>query len=1296
MPRHVRCLSLALLLLSSLASAYYGTHAHEAAHVCVHDALPRVHSTQHVRYEAHPFEGVPGTEAFRSTRAQRNSRVLAQSNSSGTWAPLRISLEWSGWPGNGSSSSVPAAVLDYARGAIIPTAIAWWSSALRVWPVAGPLTFTQPVPCGSAAPVNGTWAETDLVLRVYLAPAVTPSTLPLPAALKACTDGAAQCALATGACADATPACVTLATDAACDDQMRLCVSAVTYCQDAIDACMAAKLTKDAVPSGVLAFASTCSRDVYGRPTAAMLSYTPGMLTSQALLNASMDWLNAGARVPSVAEVLSSEVSRRLFYVTLHEICHALGFSASSIPLFRTATGEARANVSSPLSNGVGVGLPSSLIALPQERAYRNSCANLSSAAIALRPAGCVYKLATPAVAAAAAAHFACAASQLLGAELENQDTTMGAPYGSHWESRLYADELMSPVLVFGDVGVSAETLAFFDDSGWYRAEYAALSAVNARKAVSWGEGQGCEFATESCLAPLSRQAARPQTSDGSAAGVAARTAASVKALGAPEHYCSTPRKRGCTFDARALGTCVMAPMSSTVAGAYPHFQYFWHTEQPLQAGALERMDYCPIYFPTESCARAPLAPGLTSPAQDAGEVRGADARCVLSTLSWNASAAGAAWRPLADAVGGCYQATCSSDGRAVMLHAQDSAGVRRGVLCTAAKAGLAQSVEGFSGALFCPYVAQICGHKANICADGWSFSGTTLGIGLASAVAAALFACIYMPLHVHARWASAREDWRYQPRVVPPAEGTPAEDAYDAEPAPPAPVPPARVWSWSLLSAHPFCRLCGSFSYSWSYKQAPLQPGNVVHVLQYMPTPGWGACELHIRLGNTHLPPPQPLPPGSRGWQPSYDQVLHPSLYTVESSVRDTQGAEMFTLCGTEFLLETAGGPGRLSKQQLLRACGGFAGAATPAAAAAGGGASYPAHSLDGAFGVPHQRAAAPPPGDDGGITWSPYFYRDLLSVPEPRDVPTHQRRDDDASLTCGYAARPWRRLAACATCCGLGALLLTSLEGGLFGAAQQHACTPLWTAVLTRALPVACLTSTAGYVVRLTPPMTPLDVEMLPTRGFWVPWSLLTLALLGTTLWSLALNVAAASGVQLFTFQGDVAEARFPQAEQYAAWCDDASPGVCARRAMQRVATVWACAVGADALLFWPLLLALSRAVWKDGVAHAGPPASEGKLQEEATECRNYDGATATQADAGGANACAWEQEDGGFRNPMYKEEESASQYATPATSPARQYATPATSPAGQYATPAPSPAKQPGVTRAAALQEQASAWD
>ncbi|CAH8555812.1 unnamed protein product [Heterobilharzia americana] len=84
----------------------------------------------------------------------------------------------------------------------------------------------------------------------------------------------------------------------------------------------------------------------------------------------------------------------------------------------------------------------------------------------------------------------------LEGAELEDEGVT--GIYGSHWEARLFAGELMvSNTDVYSSV--SSITLAFFEDSGWYKVKY--------QLAEEWDYGKrlGCDFVKKSCFEYVSK-----------------------------------------------------------------------------------------------------------------------------------------------------------------------------------------------------------------------------------------------------------------------------------------------------------------------------------------------------------------------------------------------------------------------------------------------------------------------------------------------------------------------------------------------------------------------------------------------------------------------------------------------------------------------------------------------------------------------------------------------------------------------------------------------------------------------
>ena len=85
----------------------------------------------------------------------------------------------------------------------------------------------------------------------------------------------------------------------------------------------------------------------------------------------------------------------------------------------------------------------------------------------------------------------------LSGGRLENQPTSSGSCYGSHWEQRYFMNEMI--VHLESPCGVLAMTLAAMEDSGWYKANYS----------VATGSG-GAIAAVASSPANASMAARRP------------------------------------------------------------------------------------------------------------------------------------------------------------------------------------------------------------------------------------------------------------------------------------------------------------------------------------------------------------------------------------------------------------------------------------------------------------------------------------------------------------------------------------------------------------------------------------------------------------------------------------------------------------------------------------------------------------------------------------------------------------------------------------------------------------------
>jgi leishmanolysin-like peptidase len=101
------------------------------------------------------------------------------------------------------------------------------------------------------------------------------------------------------------------------------------------------------------------------------------------------------------------------------------------------------------------------------------------------------YEIVLPTVAQVARNHFNCQGLQ--GARLENQPTSSDC-LGSHFDERTWFTEFMSAVYDEDAAYFSPLTLAFLEDTGWYKSNF--RNAHNS----PFGLGAGCQFAEDKCI----------------------------------------------------------------------------------------------------------------------------------------------------------------------------------------------------------------------------------------------------------------------------------------------------------------------------------------------------------------------------------------------------------------------------------------------------------------------------------------------------------------------------------------------------------------------------------------------------------------------------------------------------------------------------------------------------------------------------------------------------------------------------------------------------------------------------
>ena len=101
------------------------------------------------------------------------------------------------------------------------------------------------------------------------------------------------------------------------------------------------------------------------------------------------------------------------------------------------------------------------------------------------------YEVLLPTVATVAQNHFNC--PTLSGVRLENQPTSEDC-FGSHFDERTWFTEFMSAVYDEDAAVLSPLTLAFLEDTGWYKSDF--TQASNS----PFGLKAGCDFVNESCI----------------------------------------------------------------------------------------------------------------------------------------------------------------------------------------------------------------------------------------------------------------------------------------------------------------------------------------------------------------------------------------------------------------------------------------------------------------------------------------------------------------------------------------------------------------------------------------------------------------------------------------------------------------------------------------------------------------------------------------------------------------------------------------------------------------------------
>ena len=362
--------------------------------------------------------------------------------------------------------------------------------------------------------------------------------------------------------------------------------------------------------SDTVAWATTCMRDQNGRPIAGHINFVPAALK------------NANVR---------NEVIQYNDYMTAtHEMNHALGYSAPFFGAYGYL--DIRGN---RILDGSGITVTATDATLGKQ----------------------VTKMTSPRVIAKARTFFNC--PTLDGVEIEDQGGA--GTQGSHWEKRILYQEFIAGIMCTVRTWYSSLTLAYFEDTGFYTANYGVAQDAN----MNWGRNHSCPVVQQKCNSQ--------QITSG--------------------EFCfdQDPTSRYCTYDRLGKGYCA----TSSYQQALPnYYQYF---SNPNLGSSVALSDYCPAVLPYSNVIC------IDSSASDAQDIYGStyssQSRCFVSNLITTDFSVGS----LTDSR--CFTYTCSAGQLIIGVQGQSAACPADG----SAGAADLSTLSGYHGTIICPAASELC-----------------------------------------------------------------------------------------------------------------------------------------------------------------------------------------------------------------------------------------------------------------------------------------------------------------------------------------------------------------------------------------------------------------------------------------------------------------------------------------------------------------------------------------------------------------------------------------------------------
>ncbi|CAG9330373.1 unnamed protein product [Blepharisma stoltei] len=324
----------------------------------------------------------------------------------------------------------------------------------------------------------------------------------------------------------------------------------------------------------------------------------------------------------------------QIYAQVVHQIAHILVFNAKLLPYFSEKQGEWLG-----ISNVLG-----SYYRRSSEVSYIKTSSVINKAEIA----------------------FGC--NNLYGMDLAS--ITSDTASSIHWSKRLMFNDFMVPdsdvyYVVYSDI-----SLALFQDSGWYQANY------DYSDTIVWGYQAGCTFFTDSCV------------TDG------APNFSNFCNLTSGTSYCDATH----TFK----GMCNLGTYTDKIPAEYQYFS------SPYMGGDDKYLDYCPVVMPnSDGSCRDLLSIPVDLNYKAYGEQSGDSSRCLegtyvnkLSNFSINYHA-------------GCHKITCQ--GSIATVHIGQEV-----IYCT--PSGGLQTIRGYNGVIKCPPSDILCRNLP--CINGCSGRG--------------------------------------------------------------------------------------------------------------------------------------------------------------------------------------------------------------------------------------------------------------------------------------------------------------------------------------------------------------------------------------------------------------------------------------------------------------------------------------------------------------------------------------------------------------------------------------------